>query len=86
MTSRTINHSVTVPRTKIKGQGILTNPVSTIDHVMARGGQAVKGFYGTVDGKDVIIYVAKTDKGKIKAGDIVTAIQPSQKQMSNLGL
>ncbi|MFC5769750.1 hypothetical protein, partial [Thauera sinica] len=68
------------------GQSILTNPTRTFDHVMAQGGQAVKGYYGTVNGSDVVIFVAKEAYGKIKAGDIVTAIKPSAQQMKNFGL
>jgi hypothetical protein len=65
---------------------LLINPIKTFDHVMSQGGQAVKGYYGKVNGKDVIIYVAKEPRGKIKIGDLVTAIQPSPQQMANFGL
>jgi len=65
------------------GQSILTNPAKTFDHVMSRGGQAVKGFYGQVNGMGVIIFVAKEARGKVKAGDIVTSITPSTKQLDN---
>ena len=68
------------------GQVILTNPEKTFDHVMAQGGQAVKGFYGKVNGVDVIIFVAKEGVGKVGVGDIVTAIKPSVQQMRNFGL
>ncbi|WP_256574731.1 polymorphic toxin-type HINT domain-containing protein, partial [Pseudomonas sp. PA15(2017)] len=68
------------------GQAILTNPTKTFDHVMTQGGQAVKGFYGKVNGSDVVIFVAKEPRGKIAAGDIVTAIKPSAQQMKNFGL
>lgn len=53
---------------------------------MAQGGQRVKGFYGNIDGNDVVIFVAKEARGKIAAGDIVTAITPSPQQMKNFGL
>ncbi|WP_275628639.1 DUF637 domain-containing protein [Pseudomonas sp. 273] len=68
------------------GQIILTNPAKTFDHVMTQGGQAVKGFYGKIDGNDVVIFVAKESRGKIAVGDIVTAIKPSSQQMKNFGL
>ncbi|MBB4868245.1 filamentous hemagglutinin [Pseudomonas nitritireducens] len=68
------------------GQVILTSPSKTFDHVMTQGGQAVKGFYGKIDGNDVVIFVAKEARGKISAGDIVTAIKPSPQQMKNFGL
>nr|WP_256576455.1 hemagglutinin repeat-containing protein [Pseudomonas sp. B11(2017)] len=67
-------------------ENVLTNPTKTFDHVMSQGGQAVKGYYGKIDGKDVVIYVAKEPKGKIKVGDLVTAIQPTPQQMVNFGL
>lgn len=53
---------------------------------MSRGGQAVKGFYGQSNGSNVIIFVAKEAKGKVKVGDIVTSITPSAQQMKNFGL
>lgn len=59
------------------GQTILTKRTKTVDHLMNQGGQAVKGFYGRVDGDDVVIFVAKEPRGKIAAGDIATAIKPS---------
>ncbi|MCO6059746.1 hemagglutinin repeat-containing protein [Pseudomonas sp. MOB-449] len=68
------------------GRAILTNPTKTFDHVMTQGGQAVKGFYGKIDGNDVVIFVAKEARGKIAVGDIVTAIKPSAQQMKNFGL
>ena len=68
------------------GRNILTNPTRTFDHVMTRGGQAVKGYYGQVDGVDVIIYIAKEPRGAIMVGDIVTSIVPTAQQMLNLGL
>ena len=68
------------------GTEILTNPVRTFDHVMARGGQAVKGYYGQIDGVDVIIYIAKEPHGSIRTGDIVTSIVPTAQQMQNFGL
>ena len=68
------------------GQTILTNPTTTFDHVMKQGGQAVKGFYGKVNGSDIVIFVAKEPLGKIAVGDIVTAMKPSAQQMKNFGL
>ena len=68
------------------GTEVLTNPVRTFDHVMARGGQAVKGYCGQIDGVDVIIYIAKEPHGSIRAGDIATSIVPTAQQMQNFGL
>ncbi|WP_420852330.1 DUF637 domain-containing protein [Pseudomonas nitroreducens] len=68
------------------GEVILTNPMKTFDHVMVQGGQRVKGFYRSINGNDVVIFVAKEARGKIAAGDIVTAITPSPQQMKNFGL
>lgn len=65
---------------------ILENPIKKFDHVMAQGGQAVKGYYGKINGKDVVIFVAKEARGKINAGDLVTAITPTPQQMINWGL
>jgi RHS repeat-associated protein len=67
-------------------QGILTNPTKTFDHVMSKGGQRVKGFLGQSNGQNVIIFVAKEARGKVGAGDVVTAIKPSAQQLSNFGL
>lgn len=33
-----------------------------------------------------MIFVAKESRGKVAAGDIVTAIKPSSQQMKNFGL
>ena len=63
---------------------ILQNPRSTFDHVI--GGQPVKGFYGVIDGKPVVFFVAKEAKGKIGVGEIVTAFVPSPQQMKNWGI
>jgi RHS repeat-associated protein len=71
---------------KEMAQSILTNPTKTFDHVMSRGGQSVKGFYGQVNGKNVVIFIAKETKGKVQAGDIVTAYTPSSQQMIGFGL
>ncbi|MCZ7845331.1 hypothetical protein, partial [Stenotrophomonas maltophilia] len=68
------------------GRAILTKPIKTFDHVMVQGGQPVKGFYGKINGEDVVIFVAKEPRGKIAAGDIVTAIKPSPQQIKNFGL
>jgi len=65
---------------------ILENPLKTFDHIMSQGGQAVKGFYGMIEGKDVVFFVAKEARGKIDAGDLVTAIVPSPQQIINWGL
>jgi len=64
----------------------LTKPDKTFNHTMSHGGQSVKGFYKKVDGNDVIIFVAKENKGKVKAGDIVTSIIPSAQQLKDFGL
>lgn len=63
---------------------ILQNPLSTFDHII--GGQPVKGFYGLIDGKPVVFFVAKEAKGKIGVGELVTAFVPSPQQMKNWGI
>ncbi|MDP1563558.1 MAG: polymorphic toxin-type HINT domain-containing protein [Pirellulaceae bacterium] len=63
---------------------ILENPQKTFDHVMR--GQQVKGFYGMIDGKQVVFFVAKEAKGKIGIGELVTAVVPSPQQIINWGL
>ena len=63
---------------------ILQNPLSTFDHII--GGQPVKGFYGLIDGKPVVFFVAKEAKGKIRVGELVTAFVPSPQQMKNWGI
>tara|TARA_R110002095_G_scaffold97122_2_gene85026 strand:+ start:8584 stop:10779 length:2196 start_codon:yes stop_codon:yes gene_type:complete len=65
---------------------ILENPIKTFDHVMKQGNHAVKGFYGKIDGKDVVVFVAKEPRGKINAGDLVTTVTPTPQQMINWGL
>ena len=65
---------------------ILTHPQKTFDHVMSRGGQKVKGFYGKVYGKDVVIFFAKDPAGKVKPGDIATSVVPTPRQLQNWGL
>lgn|GEM_PF-2804623 len=64
---------------------ILENPTHTFDHAMSQGGQAVRGFVGEINGKKVVIFVAKEPRGKIQAGEVVTSIVPSSKQSSNWG-
>jgi len=68
------------------GRSILTEPAKTFDHVMSRSNQAVKGFYKGIDGNDIVIFVAKEPRGKIRAGDIVTSIVPTTQQKKNFGL
>lgn len=65
---------------------ILENPIKTFDHVMKQGGQSVKGFYGQINGRDVVMFVAKEPSGKIRAGELVTTIVPSPQQAANWGL
>lgn len=48
--------------------------------------QSVKGFYGQVNGKDIVIFVAKKSRGGVQAGDLVTSITPSAQQLKNFGL
>ena len=67
-------------------KSIMMNPIATFDHVLTRGKQAVKGFYGKVNGKDVVIFFAKEKRGKIAVGDLVTAVTPSPRQIANWGL
>lgn len=55
---------------------ILENPRATVDATL-RGGQAVKGFVGTVNGKRVIIFVFKDGAN---SGKVATAVVPSVKQ------
>ena len=63
---------------------ILEDPLDTFDHVI--GGQQVRGFYGMIDGKPVVVFVAKEAKAKIGVGEVVTAFVPSPQQMKNWGL
>lgn len=63
---------------------ILENPLKTFNHVI--GGQQVKGFYGMIDGKRVVFFVAKEPRGKIGTGELVTAVVPSPQQIINWGL
>ena len=65
---------------------ILENPLQTFDHVMARSGQAVRGFVGEINGQQVVIFVAKAPNGKIAAGDIVTSVVPTPQQALNWGI
>jgi len=53
---------------------------------MRQGGQRVKGFYGQIEGKDVVFFIAKEERGRIKIGDVVTAITPTPQQLANWGL
>ena len=67
-------------------RSILENPAQTFDHVMAQGGQRVKGFVGEINGQKVVVFVAKEARGKVAAGDLVTAIVPSPQQAANWGI
>jgi hypothetical protein len=58
--------------------------LKTFDHVI--GGQQVKGFYGMIDGKQVVFFVAKEAKGKIGIGELVSSVVPSPRQIINWGL
>ncbi|RME57010.1 hypothetical protein D6779_09590, partial [Candidatus Parcubacteria bacterium] len=60
---------------------ILEKPTATFDHVL-RGGQAVKGFLGKADGKDVVIFIFKEGK---YAGEIATSIVPNPAQLAKWG-
>jgi hypothetical protein len=64
------------------GSQILEKPTATFDYVL-RGGEAVKGFAGTVGGKDVVFFVYKTGD---RAGQIATAVVPSADQLQRWGL
>ncbi len=57
---------------------VLENPSRTFNHVI--GGQRVRGFVGYVDGQRVWAFVAKEAKGKLQAGDLITAFVPSWHQ------
>lgn len=63
---------------------ILENPLRTFDHVIAS--QQVKGFYGMIDGKKVVFFIAKEPRGKIGIGELVTAVVPSPQQIINWGI
>jgi hypothetical protein len=65
---------------------ILESPLKTFDHVMARSRQHVKDFYGLIDGKQVVFFVAKDPHGKIGLGELVTAVVPNAQQIINWGL
>lgn len=64
-------------------KGVLENPTATFDNIL-RGGLEVKGFVGTVGAQQVIIYVAKGGQGKVRQGDVVTAIKPPPGQLDKL--
>jgi hypothetical protein len=53
---------------------------------LSEWGQKVKGYFKVVEGKPIVIFIAKEPRGKIKAGDIVTSILPSPTQIKNYGL
>ena len=61
---------------------ILENPTQTFNHTL-RGGTAAKGFYGVVDGQDVVIFVFRDGPN---AGKVATSIVPSAQQMANWGI
>ena len=63
---------------------ILENPLKTFDHVI--GSQQVIGFYGMIDGKQVVFFVAKEARGKIGIGELVTSVVPSPQQIIIWGL
>jgi hypothetical protein len=63
---------------------ILEDPLKTFDHVI--GGQQVKGFYGMIDGRQVVFFIAKEPRGKIGVGELVTAYMPGPQQIINWGL
>jgi RHS repeat-associated protein len=50
---------------------IVENPIRTFDKVM-RGGTSVKGFVGTINGREVTVFVSKG--GQVPAGEIMTVI------------
>jgi RHS repeat-associated protein len=64
------------------GAHVLENPRATFDHVL-RGGEAVKGFLGSVSGRDVVFFVYKSGQ---RAGQIATSYVPSDAQMARWGL
>lgn len=59
-----------------EGVALVENPVATFDHQL-RGPIGVKGFYGQINGRDVVLMIFKTgpDQGKV-----ATALVPSAAQ------
>ena len=66
---------------KKMGQNILENPLKTFDHKL--GEKVVKGFYGKVDGKDVVFFIFKEGKHQTQ---VATSVIPTPTQMKNWGL
>ncbi|MDA8139246.1 MAG: hypothetical protein M0036_11400 [Desulfobacteraceae bacterium] len=64
------------------GSKILENPIATFDHVL-KGGHAVKGFIGKMNGKDVAMMVFK--EGPLQ-GKLATAVVPTAEQMTKWGV
>ena len=60
----------------------LEKPKATFDHTL-RSGLKVRGFVGRHKNQEIVIFVAKHGQGKIKQGDVVTAIVPSAMQLQN---
>lgn len=72
---------------KTEVTNLLENPLKTFDHVMKKGGLRVKGFFGKINGKDVVVFVSKEAKGKkIQQGELVTSFTPTPQQSINFGL
>jgi hypothetical protein len=59
------------------GVEILENPMKTFDHIL--GGVKAKGFYGQINGEDVVFLVYKEGE---RAGQIATAFVPSAAQIA----
>ena len=63
------------------GTRVLENPAATFDYVL-KGGEPVKGFLGTVEGRHVAFFVYKYGE---RAGQIATAYAPSVDQLTRWG-
>jgi RHS repeat-associated protein len=51
------------------------NPTKTFDYVLE--GTSTKAFYKVIDGKDVIMFVAKENRGSVQAGQVIGSWVPS---------
>ncbi len=63
------------------GVRVLENPRTTFDYVLR--GVPVKGFAGTVQGKDVVFFVYKSGPYQ---GQIANAVAPSARQAAQWGI
>jgi hypothetical protein len=52
--------------------------------VSSRGKQAVKGFYDQMNGRDVVLFIAKeARRKKMGVGDLETGVAASSQQLKN---